>query len=159
MQQMGQVIRLQNGKESLAVVQISRPTACGSCGACQVGEESLEVQVSCLNEAGAKVGDWVSLEMGFGNVIKAAFIAYTIPLILLVVGILVGYQFFGLFLDENLRELAAFGFALLLTGIGYLGIRSWDQKQRQNKSYQSVITKIFDPLVCGESTEEESNGL
>ena len=51
-----------------AQVTIARSAMCGDCGACQVGRENLTMEASAENQAGAKPGDEVAVEMEFTNV-------------------------------------------------------------------------------------------
>ena len=111
-----------------AKVLIKRHAACGDCGACQVGKEKMTMEATVRNAAGAQVGDTVSVEMEFANVIKATSIMYGIPLIAFVVGCAAGYF--------------AAVTGILLTVISYLVIRVFDKKGKFNSKYEPVITEI-----------------
>ncbi len=123
-----------------AKVLIKRHAACGDCGACQVGKEKMTMEATARNAAGAQVGDTVSVEMEFANVIKATSIMYGIPLIAFVVGCAVGY-FAAVALTLDL-VLIPFFTGILLTVISYLVIRVFDKKGKFNSKYEPVITEI-----------------
>jgi len=141
MDRIGQVIELTT-TSGFAIVQMRRHAACGDCGACQMGEEKLDLQIEALNHAEATIGDWVVIELGHQSVMKAAFIAYTIPLMVLVTSIAAGIPFFNLFFKKDLSELLAFCLGVFLTGICYVVIRQFDQRFKRDGKFQSIITRI-----------------
>lgn len=69
-----------------AEVAVIRESACGeNCANCKAGCTPSETVIFAENQLGAEVGDKVVLEMQDKNALKAAFIAYIIPLIALIV--------------------------------------------------------------------------
>ena len=70
-----------------AKLKLKRHFACASCGKCATTSEEKYIIVEADNTIGAKVGDRVEVNMETVNVLKAAFIAYTIPLLALLLGI------------------------------------------------------------------------
>lgn len=69
-----------------AKLKLKRHFACASCGKCATTCEEKYIIVEADNTIGAKVGDRVEVNMETVNVLKAAFIAYTIPLLALLLG-------------------------------------------------------------------------
>ena len=87
---------VQNIFGDYADVAIVRKTACGeNCISCKGGCTPGEQIVRAKNAAFAKQGDRVAVELGGQKVVKAAFLAYIVPIIFLVAGTLIGQKIFG----------------------------------------------------------------
>lgn len=129
----------ENGKT--ATVNLLRHTACGDCGACHLGDESKEIKMEVINEKGAHVGDLVEIEMADGNVLQAAFIIYTIPLIALLVGVFFG-SFVGQFLPVS-PELWATVFGVAFMTVVFLFIKKNEAKFKVSGKFNSEITKVL----------------
>jgi sigma-E factor negative regulatory protein RseC len=124
-----------------AVIQLTRHTACGDCGACQLGEENMQLQVEVINKIGAQNGDRVEIEMSDEKVLKAAFIVYIIPLIALFVGMgLVQLLFGQLQIVEGLSAIA--GISLMV--LSFLFIRRADKARKEGGKYEMEITQILE---------------
>lgn len=81
-------------ENGLAEVQTDRRNACGGCQssdgcrACLSGGGKLLSQV--LNPIDAKPGDLVAIELKSGNLLRGAALFYIFPIVLLVIGVLLG---------------------------------------------------------------------
>ena len=74
-------------KGNISKVKIVRGSMCGeSCGSCNLCGKR-ETFVYALNTAGAEKNDRVLIEMESSSGLKAAFLVYGMPLIILVLGI------------------------------------------------------------------------
>ncbi len=126
MQQKGFVSRVD---EKTARVIIQRESACGhSCSSCGGGctsENSIILELE--NTLSAKAGDYVIVESKSSTILKSAFIAYIMPLILMITGILIGMTVF-----ENLGyanfETLGFGVGLIFLGVSYFILKYVDNK-------------------------------
>ncbi|MCG4723017.1 SoxR reducing system RseC family protein, partial [Alistipes putredinis] len=67
-----------------------------SCGKCASSTDKKDIVVEVDNTIGAKVGDYVELNMDSINVIKAASIVYIIPLVALLGGTVISYSILNL---------------------------------------------------------------
>lgn len=127
-----------------ASVFLMKHSACGDCGACQMGEENMNIKIEALNSAFAAVGDSVMVDMETPNVLLAAFIAYGIPLIMLVLGIS-GSSFIlkllGIMDNIELYSLIIGAIFLVVT---FLIIRSNEDKFKESNKYLSNITEIVE---------------
>ena len=65
----GKVIDVQN---NTVRVLITRHTACGDCGACQVGRDNLNMVITVENNVKAKKGDCVLIELSTENFLFAS---------------------------------------------------------------------------------------
>ncbi|MCT4565459.1 MAG: SoxR reducing system RseC family protein [Maledivibacter sp.] len=127
-----------------ATVKLMRHAACGDCGACHMGEEKMNMQIEAINTAGADIGDKVVVDMETQDVLTAAFIAYGMPLIMLVIGIAGGKFIFEMMKIQKNIELLSFGMGLVLMGITFFRIRKNENKFKESKKYISKIIDIIE---------------
>lgn len=144
MKEIGKVIGVE---DDLATVRIVRSTACGECGVCQVGRDKLEMIMTVDNNAGAKIGDEVEVDMENVNFLTVMLIAYGFPLLALIVGIFGGYYgIMALGLGEKTAQIfsAFLGLAALATSYGVI------------KYKEESIKKIkkFKPIIVGIKTKD-----
>lgn len=126
-----------------AKLKLKRHSACASCGKCSTTSEEKYIIVEADNTIGAKVGDRVEVNMETVNVLKAAFIAYTIPLLALLLGT-VG-TFYGLkaINIKNNVEIISGGAGLIFTILSFLILKKNDKKFRDSKEYIPIVTRII----------------
>ncbi len=136
MEELGKVISVKGSK---AKVLINRHAACGECGACQIGKEKMTMETLADNKINAKPGDDVMVYMKFINVMVATGIAYGIPFLFFIVGILVGWflaplthfdQVIFSFLCGIILLLVSYGIIYLSEKMGWLRLK-----------FQPIITK------------------
>ncbi len=112
---------------AMARVKIMRSSACGdncaACGLCANKETLIEARNTC----GAVKGDVVVLNMSGGRVLNAAFLAYIVPVLLLVAGAAAGEYVFG---SENAGILA--GFALM--AVSFIALHLFDKRLKSRYS-------------------------
>ncbi len=146
MVEIGRVSKLHtNGK--YAKVSFTRREDCEKCGMCMKHKDSMTVSLNVKNTLGAKVGDEVAIEMRDGFVLKAAFIVYLLPVIL--VGL-------TLFLGRNLKETLLFGLVILDLVLG-LAISFFVDKAIKKKGKLAPVMKevIIHSMVMNDSTNNE----
>ena len=119
--------------DGMAKVKITRSSACGdscaSCGMCPGKETVIEAK----NDCGAVKGDTVVLNMSSGRVLNAAFLAYIVPVILLVAGCIGGDYIFK---SENMGILS--GFALMI--VSFIAMHMLDKRLKSR--YSPIISGI-----------------
>ncbi|MFZ7132019.1 MAG: SoxR reducing system RseC family protein [Eubacteriales bacterium] len=130
-----------NGKKAKVIIQ--RSAACGDCGACQVGKNKLTMEAYAVNDAGAQKGDHVEVEMEFVNVLKASLILYGIPLIVFIIGVILG-NYIPWSGDEG-NPMISFMMGLVLMAISFTVIRIFDNKGIFSLKFEPHITHIIDP--------------
>lgn len=141
MRETGTIVKIENG---LAKVQIKRHTACGDCGACQVGQEKLVMETLAKNPVSAKIGDQVEIETETTNVLKASLIIYTFPLLMFIIGSLLGYylaNYMDLYIWNNY---IGFGGGIIFTLISYIVIKNNEKRFISDKAFQPIICKVID---------------
>lgn len=141
MNQQGYIIEIVD--DITAKLKLKRHSACASCGKCATTSEEKDIIVEVDNSIGAKVGDRVEVNMETINILKAAFIVYTIPLIALLIGII--GTFYGLKavnFNGNIEIISAI-VGLIFTIIVFLILKKNDKKFRNSKEYIPIVTKII----------------
>jgi len=122
---------------SYSKLQLVRHTACGSCGACHLGDEQKEITLIAKNDVGAHKGDLVEVEMATESVLSAAFIMYVLPLIGLLTGLGVGHFIFGK--NDVLTALSG----LLIMSIVFIFIKMNDKKFLKSDKYVAHVVQIL----------------
>ena len=130
MQRTGKVIAR---KEDEIEVSFQRPEACAHCGACAGPKEETRVTV----RGDAPVGRWVDVEMPDGQVLKASFLAYVIPILLLLAGIALGG---ALFQSEAAQALC--GIALMIGS--WFVLRLLEKRIRKMPRWQPRILAVHE---------------
>ena len=129
------VVESVNEKRGTAKVVFDRKSACDKCGMCLTAKgEKMKVYVEVKNTLGAKAGDKVGVSMSDRFVLRAAFIVYVVPVVL------VGA---GLFLFRKLADiwLLLVIFVGLLLGIG-IGVLT-DRLVRKKGTFAPKLSQIF----------------
>ncbi|MDE3345161.1 SoxR reducing system RseC family protein [Clostridioides difficile] len=128
-----------------AKLKMQRHSACAACGKCATtnSAESKEILVEVDNTIGAKVGDHVEVSMDNMNVLKAAVMAYIIPLIALLVGTIGTYYILGAIGMTTGVEAISGLVGICLTIICYLYLKKNDKKFRDSREFIPAITRIL----------------
>lgn len=114
----GIVISSGNGHAEIALIQTG---ACEECSAkifCKPSEKSDSKILEVEDPFGVKTGDEVDIEIKGSDVLKASFMLYGIPLILIIFGIVIGMDFFQ---NTKLPELLSFLFGIGLNALYFGG--------------------------------------
>lgn len=131
-----------------AKLKLKRHSACASCGKCATTSEEKDIIVEVDNTIGAKVGDRVEVNMESVNVLKAAFIAYTIPLVALLLGTVGTFYFLKVTSITKNIEIISGLVGLIFTFTSFLILKKNDKKFRDSKEYIPIVTRI---IVSSES--------
>lgn len=139
MEQIGQVVKITEGK---AVVLVRRNQACGTCTGCGLaapgaGENYLEA----INTVNAAVGDRVKVVPDTAHVLKASFVAYILPMLALLAGVYVG-QTLDQALDLGVRLAIVLGLLFFLAS--FLGVRAYDRKVAAGQTMASIVAVVTD---------------
>ncbi|XTR37488.1 SoxR reducing system RseC family protein [Paraclostridium tenue] len=144
MNQRGYVIEIVDS--ITAKIKMQKHSACASCGKCASSTDKKDIIVEVDNTLGAKVGDYVEVNMDSVNVIKAASIIYIIPLVALLGGTILSYKMLSYFDISFNIEIISGGIGVLLTILSYLAIKSRDFKFRESRNYIPIITKVINNI-------------
>lgn len=124
-----------------ALVKIDRKTACENCKGCGMSSaDGKSMIVHALNQANALKGDTVELDMETPNVLTAAFLIYTIPLIGLMFGILASYGVMNLIGRQS--EALSLLFGIIFMGLAFLIIKKNESKIKKSQKFNPVVVSI-----------------
>jgi len=121
-------------KDGTAQIHFLRGSACAHCGACLTVGES-EMEVTLPNTLGAKQGDRVVVELSPKRVMQASLLAYAVPLLLLIGGVLIGSRY---------ADWAGLALGIAACGIGYLILRIVEKKSAKKRSFQPRMTRVLE---------------
>ena len=129
-----------------AWVKTTRTSACKTCSAkssCSAGANGREMEVEAINEAGAQVGDRIIISMETASLLKASFLLYVFPILLMIAGAAIG-QKTGPLLDIDPSVFSA------VVGFLFFFISFWFVKSRGNtmarkNEYKPKIIRILKP--------------
>jgi sigma-E factor negative regulatory protein RseC len=124
-------------------VKTTRTGACEGCSAkasCHSSDAGEEMEVNVINEIGAKAGDRIVLSFETGSLLKATFLLYMFPILMLILGAYIGQET-AVFFDFN-----SSGFAIV-TGFSFFGAALLIVKIKANqlakkREYRPKIIKI-----------------
>ena len=129
-----------------AWVKTVRSSACEGCtakGSCNPmgGGGGKEMEVKALNTAGANVGDRIVLSFETASLLKATFLIYVFPIILLIVGAAIGQVLAPLIGFSPSAVSVLLGFTFFFAALFIMKTRA--NKMAQKNAYRPKITKIL----------------
>ena len=170
MQEIG-VVESLNEKRGTAKVVFDRKSACDKCGMCLTAKgEKMKVYVEVKNTLGAKVGDKVGVTMKDAFVLRAAFIVYIVPVILVGAGLAIFRKLndllllaviggglllgvaIGICADRLIRKKATFAPAMS-------GIYPKEEESAEEVASASAPSEAKDAAATEESKDEESSKI
>ncbi|MGX8795562.1 SoxR reducing system RseC family protein [Fusibacter sp. JL298sf-3] len=150
MERMGMIIE---SKGAVAKIKLMRHTACGSCGACQLGDDQKDILLTAKNEVSAEIGDVVEVGMPTAGILSAAFIMYVIPLIGLFLGLGIGTLVF----KSGDTEVYAGLLGLGIMALAFLVIKLNEKRILKSDKYTahilSIVQKHHDDLITLQTLE------
>lgn len=125
-----------------AELEVRRSSGCGNCNGCGGGCEVKYQMVKVKNSIDAKVGDLVELRGESKSILKYMFIIYMIPFTFLVVGIVLGNNYFKAAGNPNF-ELLSFATGIVALFISFFIVRIIDRNISKSEKATIVMTKIM----------------
>lgn len=125
MEQIGFVVSVD---KDMAKILVRRASACGeNCASCGSNCNSKSIALELKNTLGAKPGDYVALKAHTNQILKSAAVAYLIPLLVMILGIIIGINIFKSIGYAN-YETYGFIMGLLFLGFSYIMLRIIEKK-------------------------------
>jgi sigma-E factor negative regulatory protein RseC len=137
----GIVLRTDSEAAWVKTVRSSSCEGCTSTGACHSMGGGKEMEVKALNTAGARAGDRIVLSFETASLLKATFLIYVFPIILLIVGAALGQMLAPLIEFSPSALSVLLGFVFFFTALFIMKSRA--NKMAQKNAYQPKITKIL----------------
>ncbi|MCP4370048.1 MAG: SoxR reducing system RseC family protein [Deltaproteobacteria bacterium] len=127
-----------------AWVKTTRSSSCKTCSAkssCSAVENGTEMEVEAINEAGAQVGDRIIISIETASLLKASFLLYVFPILLMIAGAVIG-QKTGPLLDIDPSAFsAAVGFLFFF--ISFWFVISRGNRMARKNEYKPKIIRIL----------------
>jgi sigma-E factor negative regulatory protein RseC len=139
----GIVISIVTAEPGTARVKTIPPSACKACssrGSCSSGGGK-EREVDVINTVGAKDGDLIQISIETGALLKATFLLYVFPILIMIIGGTIG-NFLGQRLSLNPSFMSA-GTAIGTFILAMAFVRSQAGKMALNLRYRPKITRII----------------
>jgi len=137
----GIVIRTDSAGAWVKTTKSGACEACSARGSCHSLSDHGEMEVNALNEAGAKVGDRIVLSFATAPLLKATFLLYVFPILLLIIGAVIGQETAPYFQFNPSGFSAAVGFTFFFLAVLVIKIRA--NKLAQKKEYRPKIIKVL----------------
>lgn len=136
MKEIGHVVSVSEGA---AVVAMRMSGECKKCGLCLKSSDGNEVLLLAKNDTAARIGDRVEIEISPGRVIAAAFIVYMIPVVMTIVGFLLGNAMAGGSEESGLP----IALAIVFLVVSFLGVWMYDLRIRRIERREATVLKVL----------------
>ena len=137
----GIVIKADSRAAWVKTVKSGDCAGCTARGSCHSMGNSAEREVKAINAAGAKEGDRILLLFETSSLLKATFLLYVFPILLLIIGAVLGQEMAPR-LDFSPSGLSALtGFSFFFTAVLIVKIRA--NKMALKKEYRPKVIKIL----------------
>ena len=137
----GIVIKTDSGTAWVKTVKSGACAGCSARGSCHAMGNSDEMEVKAINQAGAKVGDRIVLSFETSSLLKATFMLYVFPILLLIAGAAIGHEMAPKFGFDPSGFSAIIGFAFFFAAV--LVIKAKAGKMAKKNEYRPKITRIL----------------
>jgi sigma-E factor negative regulatory protein RseC len=137
----GVVIRTDSKAAWVKTVRTSACKGCSAKGTCHTMGGGKDMEVKAINQAGAKVGDRIVLSFETTSLLKATFFIYVFPILLLIIGAVIGQKLASMFEFNPSALSALMGFSFFVAAFLYIKQRA-NQMAKKN-AYQPKIVKIL----------------
>lgn len=136
MQEIAEVMELR--EDNRVLVRVRRQESCQGCKACSMGRDNKKyMELVIDNTLNAEVGDEIYLDLDTPDVLKAAFIAYGFPLIMMVSFTMISYY---LVFPEDQMIAAIVG--LVGAALSFIIIRLNENRIRDNGRFFPKMISI-----------------
>jgi sigma-E factor negative regulatory protein RseC len=150
----GIVIKTDSRATWVKTVKSGNCAGCSAKGSCHAMGASDEMEVKVINEAGAKVGDRIVLSFETSSLLKATFLLYVFPILLLMVGAAIGQEMAPKFGFNPSGFSAVMGFTFFFAAL--LIIKTMANKLARKNEYRPKIIKILNSKVIPPSRRNQA---
>lgn len=134
--EVGRVISV---NDDVAVVAMGKSGSCSKCGLCMASSDDKEVLLLARNEAGAGPGDAVEIEIGAGKVLVAAFSLYMLPVLMTILGFVVG----SAISDGSEESTLPIALAVTFLVVSFVAVWLFDLKVRKTESRHATVLRVL----------------
>ena len=150
----GIVIRTDSSAAWVKTIKTGDCAGCSARGSCHSMGNTNEVEVKAINQAGAKVGDRIVLSFETSSLLKATFLLYVFPILLLIVGAAIGQEMAPKFGFNPSGFSAIMGFTFFFAAL--LIIKTTANKLARKNEYRPKIIKILNSKAIPQSHRSQT---
>jgi sigma-E factor negative regulatory protein RseC len=137
----GIVIRTDSRGAWVKTIKSGTCEGCSARGSCHSLSDRGEMEVKAINEAGAKVGDRIVLSFETASLLKATFLLYVFPILLLIIGAAIGQETAPYFNFNPSGFSAIIGFSFFFAAVLIIKVKA--NKLAKKKEYRPKIIKVL----------------
>lgn len=137
----GIVLRIDSQEAWVKTVKSGSCEGCSARGSCHSLSDSGAMEVNAINEAGAKVGDRIVLSFETSSLLKATFLLYVFPILLLVIGAAIGQETAPFFNFNPSGFSAIIGFSFFFAAVLVIKVKA--NKMAKKNEYRPKIIKVL----------------
>ena len=126
-------------------LDFERSSMCDKCGACEMNEHGMHLEVR--NTVDAKVGDYLIVSLSGRKILTASLLVYGVPLIFLLLGLYLGSMLPALLRNTWNPDLCAAACGILSCALVFVILRLLEPHMARKGS--------FSPQILSVMTEEE----
>lgn len=150
----GIVIKTDSRTAWVKTIKSADCAGCSAKGSCHTKGANAEMEVKAINEAGARKGDRIVLSFETSSLLKATFLLYVFPILLLIIGAAIGQGMAPKF-DFNPSGFSAImGFTFFFAAL--LIIKTTANKLARKNEYRPKIIKILNSKVIPQSRRNQT---
>jgi len=143
MEETGIVLETDGSTAKVKMMRSGGCEACSASGSCKAVSDSDNV-ITVANKIGATVGRHVIIEISSGVFLKATFLTYMLPVVMLFVGAALGGKYGPGIYSGMPADFWQATVGILFFGLAIVIIRVYDRILSRDKELMPVITKILD---------------
>ena len=137
----GIVVKTAAGSAWVKTIKSGACQGCSARGSCHSLSDRSEMEVEAINEAGAQVGDRIVLSFETSSLLKASFLIYVFPILLLIFGAAIG-QKMAPYLNLNPSGFSAIiGFSFFIAAVLIMKFKA-NNLSKKNE-YRPKVIKIL----------------
>jgi sigma-E factor negative regulatory protein RseC len=137
----GIVIRTDSGGAWVKTIKSASCEGCSARGSCHSLSDRGEMEVQAINEVGAQAGDRIVLSLETASLLKASFLLYVFPVLLLIIGAAIGQETAPYFNFNPSGFSAVIGFSFFFAAVLIIKLKA--DKLARKKAYRPKIIKIL----------------
>ena len=136
---MTEVGRVVSVNDDAAVVAMATAGACEKCGLCMASGDGKEILLLARNGVDASPGDAVEIEVSPGRVLVAAFALYLLPVLMTILGFVVG----SAVSDGSDESGLPIALAMVFLVVSFLAVWLFDVKIRKADRRHATIKRVL----------------
>jgi sigma-E factor negative regulatory protein RseC len=139
-----------NANASTAWIKTIRASSCKSCSSrdnCETAQNKQEMIVTVKNTLAVEKGDHVVIGLEAKSLITLSFLLYVFPIILLIIGAVIGDSLAPVF--DMSPSLAAMAIGFLLFAVSFLFIRRKSNQLSKKNEYKPFLVRKKTVIISG----------